>query len=158
MTQEDYKKSATKIIQENQYMTLATSDSAGNSWASPVAYTYDSDFNFYWVSLPSSSHQKNIEVNPNISFSIFDSHQNWGEGIGLQIEAKVEKVPLSDLPKVSKLYFSRKYPYGDVIGSFGKGLKELLKGKVYHFYKAAPIKIWTADLDAEVDARVEVKL
>ncbi len=127
---------AKTIIETNQYMTLATCDNLGNAWASPVAYVFDDKYNFYWVSVPESKHQHNIKHNSQITFAIFDSHQLWGEGVGVQIEAKVEEVKLLELPRVVELYFSRKYPFGNASGAFGKGLRELLKGRIYRFYKA----------------------
>jgi uncharacterized protein YhbP (UPF0306 family) len=149
---------ATGIIRQNQYMTLASVDKQGTAWASPVAYVFDDKFNFYWVSVPNSQHQQNIAFNPNISIAIFDSHQLWGEGVGVQMEAVVEQVPITDIPHVTMLYFSRGYPYGNALGAFGKGLKELLKGKIYLFYKATPTKVWVPDPNAEVDTRIEVSL
>lgn len=154
----DYSNLAKKIFSNNQYMTIATSDEAGNAWASPVAYVFDDNYNFYWVSVPESKHQRNIKHNPKISIAIFDSHQLWGEGVGVQMEATVEQVSLMELPKVTKLYFSREYPYGSASGAFGEGLKDLLKGKIYHFYKAIPTKVWVPDPNADVDTRIEVDL
>lgn len=149
---------AKNIINQNQYMTIASVDKQGSAWASPVAYVFDKAFNLYWVSVPESKHQQNIANNPNISITIFDSHQLWGEGVGVQMGATVEQVSLKDIPQVTTLYFTREYPYGNALGAFGKGLQDLLKGKIYHFYKATPNKVWVPDPNAEVDARIEVKL
>src|SRR3989344_4335794 len=115
-------------------------------------------YTFYRVSVPQSKHQQNIKQRQNVSITIFDSHQLWGEGVGVQMEASVEQVSLTEFPKVTKLYFSREYPYGNASGAFGEGLKNLLKGKIYHFYKATPIKVWVPDPNADVDARIEVNL
>ena len=139
-------------------MTIASTDAKGAPWASTVAYAFDSKFRFYWVSVPESKHQQNIKHNSSIAFTIFDSHQQWGEGIGVQIEATVEQVSLLETPLAMETYFLRNYPYGNVIGSFGDALKKLLNGKVYNFYRATPNKVWFPDPDAEVDARVEVFL
>lgn len=155
---QNLKQLAKDIIGNNQYMTIASSDNEGNAWASPVAYVFDDKFNFYWVSVLKSKHQENIKNNPNVSIAIFDSHQLWGEGTGVQMMAVVKEVSLKEFPSVTKLYFSRKYPHGSASGAFGKGLRDLLKGKIYYFYKATPTKIWVPDPDADVDARIEVKL
>jgi uncharacterized protein YhbP (UPF0306 family) len=154
----DLSKLAKEIIENNQYMTIASSGVSGKAWVSTVAYAHDKKFTFYWASIPNSQHQQNIKQNPKIVFSIFDSHQLWGEGVGVQIEATAEEVGLSDISVATKAYFSRKYPYGNVLGSFGKGLKDLLKGKIYHFYKAIPTRLWVPDPDAPVDTRIEVFL
>lgn len=149
---------ARKIIEENQYLTIGSTNSDSTAWVSPVAYAYDSDWNFYFASIDTTKHCKNFLTTKNISAAIFDSHQNWGEGIGLQIEGVVGKVGLLEIPAVVKTYFSRKFPYGNISGAFARSFKELLKKEVYNFYKITPTKFWMGDPDSEVDVRVEVKL
>jgi len=95
-------------------------------------------------------------LNKNITLAIFDSHQNFGEGVGLQIEAVAEKLSFKDSLSAIKLYFERKWPYGKV--SPNGIFEELVKNKVYYFYKATPTKIWMNDPREETDVRVEIKL
>jgi nitroimidazol reductase NimA-like FMN-containing flavoprotein (pyridoxamine 5'-phosphate oxidase superfamily) len=64
---------AKKIIKENMFMDLATSDKNCVPWASPMKYYIDGDYNFYFISSKHSRHMENIMVNPNVSFSIYDS-------------------------------------------------------------------------------------
>lgn len=148
---------AKSIITKNQYLVLGTVGENG-AWISPVAYVYDDKWNFYFVSLPASKHCTNLSKNNRASFAIYDSHQDWGEGIGLQIEGTVEKVQLTELPKATALYFSRKYPYRTITNTFAIGLKKLLNNQTYSFYKITPSKFWINNPDADVDERVEVKL
>ena len=82
---------AKKIIKENQYMTIASSDENGKSWASPVAYVFYDKFNFYWVSVPESQHQRNMKHNPEITIAIFDWHQLWSEGWGCKWKQQLPK-------------------------------------------------------------------
>lgn len=154
----DYTKLAREIVEKNQYMTIGSSNSDGTAWVSPVAYAYDKDWNFYFASIDSSKHCQNLLKNNIVSVAIFDSCQKWGYGIGLQIEGGVTKVGLSEIPKAIKIYFSRKWPYGEITGSFAKSFKKLLKIRTYEFYKITPTKFWMGDPDSEVDVRVEVKL
>lgn len=152
---------AKDIIEKNQYLTIASVSPEGEVWASALCYAFDDKYNFYWVSLPSSRHQRNIQYNPRIVFTIFDSRQSWGEGIGLQIEATVEQVASPELLlQASSVFFSRKYPYGqkNLLSAYGNGLKALLKDKTYTFYKGIPTKVWFPDPDADIDARVVVSL
>jgi uncharacterized protein YhbP (UPF0306 family) len=128
----------------------------GNSWISPVAYAFDEKFNFYFASLPDSLHIKNISKNKKVAFAIFNSHQNWGEEVGLQIKGVCEKAKLIEYPKIIKLYFGRKYPFGDV-NKYGTAFKKLLQAKIYFFYKIIPVKFWLNDPNSETDRRLEVK-
>lgn len=154
----DLRKRAKDIIQANQYMTLASVSNKGLPWASAVCYAYDTSYNFYWVSMPDSNHQKNIKENSTVSATIFDSHQDWGAGIGIQLVAEVTEVTPKEYSVAFAVYFSRKYPYGKVTKAFSEGLKQLLKGKTYRFYKATPKHIWVPDPESDFDIRVEVHL
>lgn len=79
---------AKKIIEENIYMTIATSDENGIPWVAPLFYAVDDSYNFYFISQLSSLHSKHILKNPNVAFAIFDSHQKEGSGSGVQGSGK----------------------------------------------------------------------
>ena len=151
-------KLARKIIENNQYLTLSTVDDNSNPWISPVVYTYDEDWNFYYVSMPSSKHSKNIKAHGGVSFAIFDSHQLWGEGVGLQIEATSEIVKLKDIPKVAKLYAMRKYPYGGINTKIAMNFIKsvVLQNKTYKIYKLIPQTIWMNDPNSKIDVRTKI--
>lgn len=149
---------AKEIIQKNEYLALATVDKNEESWISTLCYTFDKSYNFYFASIPSSKHCVNFSKNKKVSFAIYDSTQKWGCGIGLQIEGVVEKVGLSEFPKTSLIYFSRKYPYGNVVGAFAASFKKLLDNKIYSFYKITPTRFWMNNPNAERDERVEINL
>lgn len=151
----DLNKLAKEIVENNQYMTVASGGNDKIPWVSPMAYTYDKDYNFYFISIPSFRHSKNFEVNKNVSFAIFDSHQLFGEGVGLQIEGLVEDLPYKDSIDAIELYFQREWPYGKP--SDESVFKELVESKIYHLYKITPAKVWMNDPNQKVDARVEVK-
>lgn len=81
-----------------------------------------------------------------------------GAGVGLQIEGLAEQVMASELPKVTALYFSRKYPYGKVSGGFSEEFQKLLQKKVYSFYRITPTRVWMNNPNANVDERVKIDL
>ena len=151
---------ARKIIEGNQYVVLSTADKKGDPWISIVAYTYDKNWNIYFVSIPSSRHCKNIKERKNIAFSIYDSHQNWGEGVGIQAEAQVEIVPIKDFLKVSRIYSIRKYPFGKITQKIvSEFIRHAIKiKKLYKFYKIIPRDVWINDPYSKIDNRVEVNL
>jgi hypothetical protein len=51
---------ARQIIDANYYLTLATADSAGTPWASPVWYAHEGHGTFFWVSRPQARHSRNL--------------------------------------------------------------------------------------------------
>lgn len=148
------------IIKSNQYCTLATVDGEGNPWISPVAYVYDEKWNLYFVSMPASKHGKNISAKDNIAVSIFDSQQVWGDGVGLQIEAKIEIVSGVEVLRIATLYASRNYPYGgikmDQAMEFIKSM--VLEGKQYKIYKITPTVVWMNNPNSSTDERVQIDL
>lgn len=154
----DLNQLARDIITNNEYLTLATTDEAGNPWTCILAYAYDENYSFYFVSLPTAQHSQHITRNSNVSFTIFDSHQDFGKGVGLQGTGVVTEVKNEEFEKVSSVYFSRQYPYGNILNEFMEGLQKLLKSGVYRFYKLTPKQVWINDPNADTDRRVEVSL
>jgi uncharacterized protein YhbP (UPF0306 family) len=151
---------AREIVENNQYCSLSTSDADGVPWISPVVYVYDENWNLYFVSIPASRHCKNINLGKLISVSIFDSHQNWGEGVGLQIEAEARVLRNTETLKAAKLYASRKYPYGGLNAKIAMDFIKsmVLKGKMYKIYKIVPLKVWMNNPNETTDVRVAINL
>lgn len=149
---------ARKIIENNQYMSLATVDKDNAPWISPVAYAYDDAWNFYFVTIPSSKHGLNFKINHHVVAAIFDSTQNLGEGVGLQIEGIVEDVGTQHIPTALSIMYNRKYPFGSMASTFAIGLKKLLQKKLYHCYRFVPTTIWMNDPNSNIDERVQVYL
>jgi len=156
----DLNQMARNIIKNNQYVSIATTDKLGNPWISPVAYSYDKNWNLYFTSLPDSKHCKNIKATKKVVCCIFDSHQLWGEGVGLQIEGVSEEVTLRNAIEATKIYSKRKYPYGKIKpGMIKFFLKELInKRTFYRFYKITPRVVWMNDPNSKIDIRVKINL
>lgn len=154
----DLNKLSRDIIESNQYMVIGTVDAAGKPWVSPVVYAHDKEWNFYFVSIPSSRHGKNIGKQGKVAVAIFDSRQRSGEGVGVQLDAVAEMLPLSESVSAARVYFTRKYPYGKIRQVFLLAFKRLIERKLYRFYKVTPKKVYLNDPNADTDVRVEVKL
>lgn len=156
----DLSKLARNIIEGNQYITIATTDKSGQPWISPVAYTYDKDWNFYFLSMPTSKHCTNISENKHVALAIFDSTQLWGEGVGLQIQAEAIALNIRSYPKAINLYSLRRYPYGGINTSramkFAKSM--VLEGNIYKIYKIVPKTVWMNDPNSDKDLRIKVDL
>jgi uncharacterized protein YhbP (UPF0306 family) len=158
--EEKLNKLAKMIIKNNEYTTLATSDSNGAPWVSILAYSYDTDWNLYFVSIPKSKHGQQLERKRMVACSIFDSRQDWGKGVGLQIEAKCKIISENEFKHVSKVYFERKYPYGKVEPDTKKFFKKSLsdKNSLYKFYKIEPKTVWMNNPYSKTDVRVSINL
>ncbi len=76
------------VIDENRYLSLATTDGE-KPWVAPVEYVVDDELNFYFVSLVTSRHVNHIQGNPLVAVAIFDSRQPSFTGRGIQIDGRV---------------------------------------------------------------------
>jgi len=120
---------AREIIKTNQYLTIASSDKKGSPWASAVVYSYDKDWNLYFLSIPSSNHCQNIKNREKVVVAIFDSHQLFGQGVGLQIEGEAVEVNTRDtggvghhiVPKTTSNNLQAKRVFTGVTRSSPKG-------------------------------------
>lgn len=151
---------AKKIISDNQYMVLATAGEDNKAWISPVVYVYDKDYTFYFISKIDSKHVQSLKKNSYLSVAIFDSHQDFGEGLGLQIEAEARELSLVEALEKSLLFLERKWHYGSLTNR--NWFKDVLNSFTYTVYAVKPTKFWMNNPDPktkeEEDKRVEVKL
>lgn len=148
MKQEELNKTARGIIRNNIYLTLATTDGE-DPWASPLFYTVDKEYNFYYISQLNSLHSKNIAMNPSVSFAIFNTRQKEGEGNGVQARGVVKLIKDSQIKEAMKWYKT----------SFIEMNEENFMGDApYRLFKITPSNIYILDPDEETDKRVEVFL
>lgn len=78
-----------EILAATQYGVLSTVASNNTPWGVPVRFAFDEDA-IYFRSSPDASHSKNIEIDPNVAFTIFDSSQSTKGAI--YIHSKAEKL------------------------------------------------------------------
>ena len=83
---------ARAIVDAIAFMTLATVDSAGIPWASPVWFAHAGYSEFLWVSRPSTRHSQNIAANSQVAIVIFDSRTPIDTGRGVYLEADAVEV------------------------------------------------------------------
>ena len=79
---------ARAIIDDGDYMTLATADESGRPWASPVWYAPAGYHELLWLSRPEARHSQNLSVRRDVGIVIFDSGAKLGEGQGAYIERR----------------------------------------------------------------------
>ena len=70
---------ARRIIDGNQFMTLATADGHGTPWVSPVWFAHIGHRDLIWVSRLHREHTRYVSDRPEISVVIFDSTQTPGD-------------------------------------------------------------------------------
>lgn len=140
---------AIQIIDSNLYLALSTADKNGNPWTSPLFYCRDEQFNFYFISMPSSQHSKNTTIRPDVSFAIYDAHWKEGQGLGVQGLGKVELLDSKKEINHALNYYQTSFIELDA--------DSIMKSQ-YRLYVLKPSTFFVTDPESEVDKRVEVKL
>jgi nitroimidazol reductase NimA-like FMN-containing flavoprotein (pyridoxamine 5'-phosphate oxidase superfamily) len=83
---------ARAILDDANYVVLATADADGVPWASPVWFATEDYWELYWVSYPGARHSENITVRPQIAMVVFDSTVPPGTGQGVYMTATAEQL------------------------------------------------------------------
>lgn len=157
---EKYIKEAKQIIANNIYMSIATANTNGIPWISPVFFAYDDQYNLYWVSNKNSRHSQLIRANNQIAIVIFDSSAPEGEGDGVYFEATAsELIEKKELERATTFLGERvsKEEFRT------KKTEEVTGEGVWRIYKATPHKV-SKLTEGEyingqyVDKRVDIKL
>ncbi|HUY70543.1 MAG TPA: pyridoxamine 5'-phosphate oxidase family protein [Candidatus Baltobacteraceae bacterium] len=173
---QSYNDAAKKILEENKYMVLSTSDLDKAPWGSVVFYAYGKNHEFYFFSAVDSRHAKNISANPKIAFVIFDSKQKMGVAESIQAEGKASFVSSdavlrevlktykdirpsgvsdSELKRVIKTYTMRQFPDSKMDPLKRYPPEEFSEAAELRFYK---IKVTKLFLSGTMNRRTEIDL
>ncbi|MDR6906368.1 uncharacterized protein YhbP (UPF0306 family) [Agromyces sp. 3263] len=88
---------ARRVVENNDYLTLATAGAEGTPWATPVWFAADDLAQFFWVSRMTRRHSHNIEERPEVALAIFDSTTPVGEAEAVYVQALAGQVEDADL-------------------------------------------------------------
>ena len=143
----DHQAKVRAIIAENEYMTVATTD-GHRPWLAPVQFCCDEQFNFYFVSLPTSRHAEHIGSNPNVGLAIFDSQQPPFTSRGVQVEG------------VATRYSDEENPFATIGGlDMPAELQQILPGYAAFRVEAKRFYVPRAYLEGNLrDERLEVSM
>jgi nitroimidazol reductase NimA-like FMN-containing flavoprotein (pyridoxamine 5'-phosphate oxidase superfamily) len=142
---------AREIIDGNSYMVVATADTSGQPWASPVYFAHREYREFFWISQPDATHSVNLRDRREVGIVIFDSTVPINTGQGVYIAGVARELPAHETADGIETYTSR---------SAGHGGEELTAEDVspparHRLYQATAEAIYVLD---EHDHRVEVRL
>jgi hypothetical protein len=134
--QEELGAIARAIIDANLYMTLATADSGGRPWVSPVFFAPAGYTELYWISSPEVTHSRNLAVRPQASIVVFDSRQPAGEGRAVYMSATAEQLSGADLERGLAVY------PGPGRGEWTMTAERLQPPAPYRLYRARVSEHW----------------
>jgi nitroimidazol reductase NimA-like FMN-containing flavoprotein (pyridoxamine 5'-phosphate oxidase superfamily) len=140
-----------EIVDRNLYMVLATADSSGQPWASPVYYASSGYRDFFWMSQPDATHSTNLRDRREVGIAIFDSSVPINTAQGVYVLGVARELPAHETGEGIEIFSKR---------SVGHGGDEVTAEDVspparHRLYQATAEAIYVLD---EHDHRVEVSL
>lgn len=103
---------ARRILDANDYLTLATADPDGRPWATPVWFAERDLHEFLWVSRPDARHSQNLAQRPEVALVVFDSTVSVGDADALYVEATATEVAADDLAAAIEEYSAQSVARG----------------------------------------------
>src|SRR3989344_3813530 len=97
-----------EYLKKTRMIQIATSVD-NQPWICTVYCAYDEDFNFYWISKPSTRHSQEIMKNPKVAGAIvYDQQPYPKKGVrGLQFEGTAELLTGEEEANASKFYIQQ---------------------------------------------------
>jgi Pyridoxamine 5'-phosphate oxidase len=145
---------ARAIIDDNLYLVLATADSTGRPWSSPVYFAHDGYAEFLWVSSPEAEHSRNIATRPQVGIVIFDSHAPIGTGQGVYMSATAEQVGSDNLTRGIEVFSQRSIRHGAAPWT----VKDVQAESGLRLYRAAAESYSILAKDGQPDHRIPAHL
>ena len=135
------------ILDNNMYLTIATSD-YNTPWISNLYFAYDKDFNIYWYSSKETKHSRNINNNPKVAISIFNSMAIGDDVQAVYIQAQAteitNKLELSQaLILYAKKCFKTNFIQNKIdLNNFTKHIEDFRNSSPLRMYKATTKRLW----------------
>ena len=136
----DKEEIAKRIIYENNFCVIATTDLEGNPWVTPVYFAYDDTYNFYWYSQKTTKHSQLIKQNNKVAIVIFNSQfeetHPAEQGYGVYIAGKAKELKKKEIHQALTIYFSRLFAHNSL-------QKEKMIQKYQDFLGESPLRMYT---------------
>lgn len=125
------------IIENNIFMVIATADSSGKPWVSPVGFTFDDKYNLYWVSYKNALHSKNIKSRPEVAITIFGQMPDKAFD-GVYIDAKAVELEDKDEIEFAIKVFAKR-PQSSKFTT--TSVADVVGDAAWRMYQAIPVEI-----------------
>jgi Pyridoxamine 5'-phosphate oxidase len=142
---------AREIIDGSLYMVIATADSSGQPWASPVYFAPLGYRDFFWVSEPEATHSTNLRDRREVGIVIFDSSVPINQSQGVYLLGVARELPAHDTAEGIELFSRRAVEHGGTEWT----VDDVSPPARHRLYQATAEAMFVLD---EHDHRVEVDL
>jgi nitroimidazol reductase NimA-like FMN-containing flavoprotein (pyridoxamine 5'-phosphate oxidase superfamily) len=126
---------AKELIQKIEYLNIATTSKAGSPWNTPVYAVADSELNFYWSSWKEAQHSLNINENPKVFCTLYDSARKRGDNNRRCLYFDGQANEILDKEEVTKaigLIYPTELDQHKAEDYLGEGLRRFYKVKLMH--------------------------
>jgi uncharacterized protein YhbP (UPF0306 family) len=147
----DFATIARKIVDKNLYIAVATADSSGQPWASPVFYAHTGYRDFFWVSEPDATHSRNLRERREVGGVIFDSKAKLNNGQGVYILGVARELPAHETTEGIQIFSQRSVERGGNEWT----VEDVRDPSPHRLYQATAEAVYVLD---EHDHRIEVPL
>ena len=127
---------AIRVIKSVKYLNLATVTSEGKPWNTPVFCSYNDALHFHWLSWKENQHSVNVEHNPNVFATLYDSSVPEGTGFGVYFEGIAHRI--ENIPELAQA----------LVGHYGRSNKKVRATKLFltsyprRAYAFVPTRAW----------------
>ena len=149
--QPDLARDARKIIDANLYMVVATADTSGQPWPSPLYFAHRDYREFFWVSDPDAVHSQNLRERREVGIAIFNSKDKIRSGTGVYVLGVAQELPAHDVEEGIALFSERSVGHGGEQWT----PEDVREPSRHRLYRATAEAVYILD---EHDHRVEVDL
>jgi uncharacterized protein YhbP (UPF0306 family) len=150
-----------QIIDENTYMTLATSVD-DNPWACALFMGVDEQYHLYFVSNIQTTHVQNVLKNKHVSVVVFDSHAISGEANGVQLTGSCRRLVGEEVQRGIDAIYTKRYPDPAERAQRNLTVEEFSRPDTdptaRHIYEITPEHVYVLDKQSGEDAQVEIDL
>ena len=106
---------ARMIIDASRYMVLATADTAGRPWSTPVYFAHEGYTSLYWVSSAEAIHSRNVATRSDVGIAIFDSTAPISTGQGVYLRAHAAEVGDGERDQGIEVFSRRSHAHGGAV-------------------------------------------
>jgi nitroimidazol reductase NimA-like FMN-containing flavoprotein (pyridoxamine 5'-phosphate oxidase superfamily) len=103
----DPAEAARQILATNRYAVLATVDTSGEPWVTPVWFAHVGLDTVLWISSPETRHSQALSVRPPVAVTVFDSTVRPGDGTAFYGRGRAQECPADRLEELLVAYNER---------------------------------------------------
>jgi hypothetical protein len=128
---------ARAIVDANLYLTLGTTDAAGNPWTAPVYFAPLGDRRFCWTSQTDARHSLNLAERPQVSLVVFDSTVPPYHGRAVYAVGEARELSGDDLERALEAY-----PRPGGLDAAPVTAADVTAPESYRLYQATATDLW----------------